>query len=196
MQENEARTKNSIKKSPAKIFDLFWSFFKIGLFTIGGGMAMIPILQRIAVDEKKWIDEKEMLDCIAISQAIPGVIAVNMATYIGKRRQGFIGSVAATLGVVLPSFIIISLIVTFLERYTDNEYVQGAFRGIKAALCGMIAFTCIKLGKESLKDGLGWALAAGTFLLIVFFQLSAIWTIVAGAALGIIVTLVERRKKT
>ena len=93
---------------------LFIAFFKIGLFTFGGGLAMLPLIQRTVVEDYKWMTEEEMLDCIAVTQAMPGVIAVNAATYIGNRRKGFAGSLAATLGVILPSFIIIILAVLFL----------------------------------------------------------------------------------
>ena len=122
-------------------FQLFWSFFKLGLFTIGGGMAMIPLIQGIVVDQKKWMSEEEAVDCIAVSQALPGVIAINMATYIGQRKKGLSGALAATVGVMLPSFIIIILIVLLLKGIGDNPYVEGALMGIKAAATGLIAFS-------------------------------------------------------
>lgn len=99
---------------------LFWFFFKLGLFTIGGGMAMIPLIQDIVVNRKKWMTEEEAVDCIAVSQALPGVIAINMATYIGHRKKGFAGAVCATAGVILPSFIIIILIVKLLHGLGDK----------------------------------------------------------------------------
>ena len=124
---------------------LFWSFFKLGLFTIGGGMAMIPLIQDIVVNRKKWMTEEEAVDCIAVSQALPGVIAINMATYIGHRKKGFAGAVCATAGVILPSFIIIILIVKLLHGLGDNAYVNGALKGIKAAATGLIAFSAYKV---------------------------------------------------
>ena len=117
---------------------LFWEFFKIGIFTIGGGMAMIPQIQQVVVKDKGWLSEEEMVDCIAVSQSMPGVIAINSATYIGRKTNGFSGAAAATTGVITPSFLIIILIVSFLGMVGENHYIQGAFVGIKAAVCGLI----------------------------------------------------------
>ena len=94
---------------------LFWTFFKLGLFTIGGGMAMIPLIQDIVVDKKKWMTEEEAVDCIAVSQGLPGVIAINMATYIGQTKKGILGAIVATIGVILPSFIIIILVMPLIK---------------------------------------------------------------------------------
>ena len=137
MKQKETKKLNSC-------FGLFWEFLKIGLFTIGGGMAMIPQLQQIVVD-KKWLEEDEMIDCIAISQALPGIIAINAATYIGMKVRGFRGAMSATLGVILPSFVIIIAVVTLLDSIGENTYIQGAFIGIKAAVCGLILVTVVLL---------------------------------------------------
>ena len=152
--------KDSGKSGGIKIYStLFWEFFKIGIFTIGGGMAMIPQIQQLVVQDKKWMDEDEMLDCIAISQSMPGVIAINSATYIGKRIRGVKGSLAATLGVVMPSFIIIILAVTVLGAIGENKYILGAFVGVKAAVCGLILVTAVRLAKQSLNSVFQWVLA-------------------------------------
>jgi chromate transporter len=172
-----------------RLWSLFAAFFQIGLFTIGGGMAMIPLLERIVVDERHWLDKEEMLDCVALGQSLPGVVAVNLATYVGQRREGLAGAVAATLGVTLPSFLIIAAIVAFLGRIGDNPYVSGAFRGIKAAVCGLIALSCISLGRSSLHSVGAWILAAASFVLIIFVKLTAVWVILGGAVCGIILAL-------
>ena len=145
-------------------FQLFWSFFKLGLFTIGGGMAMIPLIQGIVVDEKHWMTEEEAVDCIAVSQGLPGVVAINMATYIGHQKKGIGGALAATIGVILPSFVIIILIVKLLQGIGDNPYVQGALVGIKAAATGLIAFSAYKVGKQVLKKPFQWILALASFI--------------------------------
>lgn len=176
----------------ALLWQLFASFFRIGLFTIGGGLAMIPLLDRIAVREKKWFDEEEMMDCIAVSQSLPGVVAVNMATYVGKRKGGFAGALLATLGVILPSFLIILAIANILLRVGDNPYLAGAFTGIKAAVCGMILATVIRLGKNNLKDAFGWIIALAAFVLIVFLQVNVVWVILGAAVLGIAWMLVRK----
>ena len=176
----------------ALLWQLFASFFRIGLFTIGGGLAMIPLLDRIAVREKKWFDEEEMMECIAVSQSLPGVVAVNMATYVGKRKGGFAGALLATLGVILPSFLIILAIANILLRVGDNPYLAGAFTGIKAAICGMILATVIRLGKNNLKDAFGWIIALAAFVLIVFLQVNVVWVILGAAVLGIAWMLVQK----
>ena len=127
--------------------NLFWEFFKIGIFTIGGGMAMIPQIQQVVVKDKGWLSEEEMVDCIAVSQSMPGVIAINSATYIGRKTNGFSGAAAATTGVIAPSFLIIILIVSFLGMVGENHYIQGAFVGIKAAVCGLILISAGQAGQ-------------------------------------------------
>ena len=166
-------------------FQLFWTFFKLGLFTIGGGMALIPLMQGIIVARHHWMTEEEIVDCLAVSQGLPGVIAINMATYIGKVKRGFLGSVIATIGVILPSFCIIIAICELLGAVGDNRYVTGALVGIKAAATGMIAYSAYKVGKTVLKDSFCWVLAIAAFVLIVFCGVNAVWVILAGIAAGL-----------
>ncbi len=165
-------------------WNLFFCFLKIGAFTIGGGMAMIPILREKICEKYKWMTEEEMLDCIAVSQTLPGVIAINMATYVGYRKKGLLGAIVTTLGVILPSFVIIILVVSFLRTMDENPYVQGAMEGIKGAATGLIAFAAWKMGKQTLKNAFQWILALTAFLLIVFLNINAIWIIIAGVIAG------------
>lgn len=181
---------NSIKKYAI----LFWEFFKVGIFTIGGGIAMIPQIQQVVVEDKKWISEEDMLDCIAVAQSLPGVVAINSATYIGNRMYGIKGAIAATLGVVAPSFIIIIVVVSFLGAIGENSYILGAFTGIKAAVCGLILVTAVKLAKQSLKNVFQWILAAAAFVAIAAFGITAVWAVLAGAVLGIIYNSVKTKK--
>ena len=124
------------------LLDLFWTYFKLGLFTFGGGYAMIANIREIVVEKKGWLDEDELLRIIAIAESTPGPIAINMATYVGYKRRGVLGSALATLGVVLPSLIIIFVISLFLDAFMANVWVQYAFVGIKAA----VAFLILKAG--------------------------------------------------
>ena len=179
------------KKGTSEYLSLFWEFFKMGLFTFGGGMAMIPQLQQMAVKDKGWLSEEDMIDCIAVSQSMPGVIAINSATYIGNRLKGFKGAVAATIGVVMPSFLIMILIVTFLNAIGENSYIIGAFTGIKAAVCGLIIVTAVRLGKQILKSAFQWVLAIASVIAICAFGITAIWVILAGAVAGIIYNSVK-----
>lgn len=187
--------KESRKKAIKEHASLFWEFFKIGLFTIGGGMAMLPLIQKVAVEDKKWMDEEDMIDCLAVSQAMPGVIAINSATYIGKRRHGFTGSLAATLGVVLPSFLIIIAVVSLLGTVGQNAYIDGAFTGIKAAVCGLVIVSACKLGKQVLTGTFQWILAVLAFAAIAIFRITALWAIIAGAAAGILFLFIREHRR-
>ncbi|NLD20607.1 MAG: chromate transporter [Clostridiales bacterium] len=184
-----------MKKDSAKQYlSLFWEFFKIGLFTIGGGMAMIPQIQQVVVKDKGWLTADEMIDCIAVSQTLPGVIAINSATFIGRKVKGVGGALSATLGVVIPSFVIIVLVVLLLGFVGDNRYLQGVFTGIKAAVCGLILVTAVRLGKQILRNVFQWILAVSSLVAIGVFGITAVWAIIAGALLGIVYKAVVDRK--
>jgi chromate transporter len=187
--------KNNNQNTGRLCLSLFWEFFKIGLFTIGGGMAMLPLIHKLVVDDKKWLDEEEAVDCIAISQALPGIIAINSGTYIGKRLCGLPGAIAATIGVIMPSFIIIIAVVSLLGAVSGNAAVEGAFIGIKAAVCGLIIVSAVRLGKKILKDPLTWVLAVMAFIMIAVFDITAIWAIIAGAAAGVVGQLIKSGKE-
>ena len=176
----------SEKSKKAYNRNLFWEFFKIGIFTIGGGMAMIPQIQQVVVEDKGWLSEEEMIDCIAVSQSMPGVIAINSATYIGRKTNGFAGAVSATAGVIAPSFLIIILVVSFLGMIGENRYLQGAFTGIKAAVCGLILISAVKLGRQILKGPFQWILAIAALVAIGVFGVTAVWAVLAGAVIGIL----------
>ena len=155
---------------------------------------MLPLIQRIVAEEKKWLTDEEMIDCFAICQSLPGVIAINVATYIGKMKKGVAGSLAASVGVMTPSFIIIILAVLFLNTIGDNTYISGAFTGIKAASCALILYSAFKLGKQILKGKFTWAIAALGFVLVAFLKVNAIWAILAGALAGLVYVTLTGRK--
>lgn len=178
------------------LLKLFYEFFKIGLFTIGGGLAMIPLMQKIAVDEKGWITEEEMVDCVAVSYAIPGVVAINIATYIGKKRFGMAGAVLGTLAVTLPSFLCIVVIVLFLNQFENSKVVRGVFVGLKAAAAGLIAIALFRLGKQVLKNVFAWVLAAATLAAIIIFDVNAIWIIIAGGLLGLAYVMISDKRNS
>lgn len=166
--------------------ELFWTFFKLGMFTIGGGMAMIPLMQGIITEKKRWMKEEEVVDCIAVSQGLPGVIAINMATYIGHYKKGIMGSIFATIGVILPSFVIIILVVELLKGIGENSYVNGALVGIKSAATGLIIYSAYKIGKQVLKNTFSWIVAIVAFALIIFLKVNGAWVIIAGIIAGLI----------
>lgn len=176
-------------------FRLFAAFFKIGLFTFGGGMAMIPILQDKMCKEYKWMTEEEVVDCLAVSQSLPGVVAINMATYTGYFKKGFWGALAASLGVILPSFVIIILVVCFLQQVSENPYVTGAMKGITAAATGLIIYAAVRLGKQILKGPMQWCIAAAAFVIIALLGIDAVWVILGSLLIGVAYTAINMRKR-
>ena len=169
-----------------ELFDLFWTFCKIGALTFGGGYAMLPLIQREIVENKKWSTEREILDYYAVGQCTPGVIAVNTATFIGFKLKGIIGGIVATLGVVFPSLIIILIIASFLESFADLSLVQSAFAGIRVAVVALIITTVIKLLKSSIKDYLGVIIAIIAFIISAFIGLSPVYVVIAAGLTGFI----------
>ena len=131
------------------IFHGFLTFLKIGLFTIGGGYAMIPLIEREVVERHKWMGKEEFIDLMSLSQALPGVFAVNFSIYIGQRLRGLRGSLALAAGVVLPSFIIILLVAMFFMAFADNKVIEAIFKGVRPAVVALIAVPCVKLGKTA-----------------------------------------------
>ena len=162
-----------------ELFDLFWTFCKIGALTFGGGYAMLPLIQREIVENKKWSTEKEILDYYAVGQCTPGVIAVNTATFIGYKLRGIIGGIVATLGVIFPSIVIILIIATFLQNFADLAIVQSAFAGIRVAVVALII-------KSSIKDYLGVIIAIIAFVISAFIGLSPVYVVIAAALTGFI----------
>ncbi len=135
-----------------ELLKMFFSFAKIGVMTFGGGYAMLPMLQREIVEKHKWATEEEIMDYFAIGQCTPGVIAVNTATFIGQKRKGIAGGIVATLGVVFPSLIIISLLAGVIEAFSHLEWVQHAFGGVRICVCVLIVNAVVKLFKKAVVD--------------------------------------------
>ena len=167
-----------------ELWELFRSFVLIGSLTFGGGYAMLPMLTKEIVEKHKWATEEELLDYFAIGQCTPGVIAVNTATIVGYRRKGVLGSAVATLGVVLPSLLIITLIAAFLQGFMHIGWIAHAFAGIRIAVCALIAATVWKLMKTNLTSPLKIAIAATSFVTVALLQLSPLYVTVAFAVLG------------
>lgn len=175
---------------------LFTTFFKIGLFTFGGGLAMLPLIGKETVEKHKWVTEEEILDMVAIAESTPGVIAVNSATYIGYKVNKFWGSLFATIGVVLPSFIIICLLSLIIEQFLANQIVAYAFMGIRSVVAILILNAIMKLSKNTPKTALTLSIfLVALVLTFVFPSVSTIYFILAGFAVGIISHLITSRKK-
>lgn len=176
------------------IWDLFVTFLKIGSFTFGGGLAMLPLIRKTVVEEKGWMAEEEITDCFAVAQSLPGVLAVNVAIYVGTRKKALAGGIVAVLGVTLPAFVSILAILLFLGRIEDNPYVKGAFEGVKAASAALILYAAWMMGKKILKGKLEYFIAAISFIVIVFAGISAVWAIVFGGLAGLAAYWYRRRK--
>lgn len=165
--------------------ELFWVFFKLGAFTVGGGIAMLPLLQNTLIYEKKWFTEEEFVDAVAVCQGLPGVIAVNMATYVGYKKKGLAGSVVSTFAVVTPSFVMILIIARFLSAISDNPYVQGAMAGFRVAALGLVIVAIIQLAPKVIKDKWTAGAAVLAFVLIAVFNINTAYVILLFIALGL-----------
>lgn len=179
------------------LLTIFLTFFKIGLFTFGGGYAMIAVIEREIVEKKKWIEHDEYIDVVAIAESTPGPIAINSATYIGYKVGGFIGALFATLGVVLPSFAIIVLISIFYEQFIKIALVKHAFHGIQACVAYLILSAGLKMFKKLKKTVLNVVLFSLTLLGLIAFTLffpqvkiSSILYILIGGVVGVVVYLI------
>lgn len=172
------------KLSPKELLLMFWAFFKIGAFTLGGGFAMIPLMKVEMVDKQKWIKEEEFLDIIAITQSAPGAVAINSSIYIGYELAGFLGSCIATLGTVLPSFLIILFIVLFYTDISSNTYVRKAFRGIYPAIVVLIMSAAVNLRKAAFKHTYGIIISACALIALLVFDIHPIIVIIVAGLTG------------
>ena len=174
-------------------FQLFCSFFKIGAFTLGGGYAMLPLFQREVVEKKRWLQEKEFLEMLAIAQSSPGPIALNTAIFVGYKTKGVMGSVVAGLGIILPSFGAILLIVYLFTDYKDQPGVERAFKGIRPAVVALIVAPLWKMGKSA---GLSWKtlwLPIAVVLLIALVGVSPVYVILGTILTALCTALLEER---
>ena len=176
------------------LVELFIVFFKLGAFTIGGGIAMLPLLQNTLINEKKWFTKEEFMDIVAVCQSLPGVVAINMATYVGYKKKGLAGSIVSTFGVTIPSFTMILIIARFITSMGDNGVLMGAMAGLRAAALGMVVVALIQLMPAAIKNK--WAMLAAivAFVLIAILKVNTAYVILLFAVLGITVTLAGSRR--
>ena len=186
-------------KKTSELFELFIAMFKIGLFTFGGGYAMIHILETEFVAKKKWIENDEFLDLVAIAESTPGPIAINCSTYIGYKRKNFLGSVVATLGMVLPSFTIVFLISLFFNEFLSIGWVNSAFQGIRVCVVFLILSAGLKMFKKIKKTPFNLTLIFSTLIAMLLCSLfavnfSSLAFILIGGAIGLIAFSVKTIK--
>ena len=176
-----------------ELWTLFITFAQIGGLTFGGGYAMLPMLQREVVERYGWATEEELTDYFAIGQCTPGVIAVNTATFVGYKRRGVLGGICATLGVVAPSLVIITVIAAFLQNFADNPYVQDAFAGIRVCVCVLILRAVEKLWKKSVVDRPSLAVCALVFISSAFLDLSPIALVLLAGVAGVVLKALAQK---
>lgn len=164
--------------------DLFRIFFKIGFFTLGGGYAMIPQIESEIVDRRKWMDRKDFLDLIAVAQTCPGALAVNMSVYIGYKLRKMRGAICATLGVALPSFVIILLIAMFFHQFQDNEVVRSVFNGIRPAVVALICAPVFSMGRAARISWINCWIPIACALLIWLLEVNPIFVLTAAGMCG------------
>ena len=176
------------------LIQLFLIFARIGGFTFGGGYAMLPMLQKEVVDNKAWATYDELLDYYAIGQCTPGIIAVNVATFVGYKTKGVLGGISATLGVITPSIIIVGIIAAFLHGFQDYEVVQWAFAGIRAAVVALIINAIWKIAKKSLIDIFAVIIFIAVAVLSFFTDLSPVIFVIAAGVCGLVLNISGVRK--
>ncbi len=182
-------------KKAKKCITLFLTFLRIGAFTFGGGYAMIPLIQRETVEKHKWISDDDILEIIAIAESTPGPIAINSATFVGYKVSGFWGSFCATFGVVLPSYIIISIISLLLQQFSDIQAVKYAFFGIRAGVLALILKSLWTMFKKINKAVIPYIIMAISFILAAFTDINVLFVIAGSAVVGIVASLITERKE-
>ncbi len=172
---------------------MFGSFFKIGLFTFGGGYAMVPIIQREVIDHRGWVDRDEFVELLTLAQSAPGPIALNTSVFVGYKMRGYAGALAALLGVVVPAFTVILLVAIYFAQFRENVYVNAAFKGMRPAVVALIVSPIVSLAR-----GMGawkYVLAAVVALFVWWSGVSPIWLIIVAAVVGIAIELYYSRKQ-
>ncbi|EEV20433.1 chromate transporter [Treponema vincentii] len=175
---------------------LFATFFKIGLFTFGGGMSMLPMLQKELVESKKWLTDEEILNYFAIGQCTPGIIAVNVATFCGYKRAGLSGAIVSTVGIVCPSWIVITLIAGSISRFSEIAWIQRAMKGVYVAVAALLTRAVFTFGKKILTDLVTAAIAAGAFLAMSVWNVSGILIVLAAGIIGFCAQIIRNGKNT
>lgn len=174
--------------------ELFLTWAKIGGFTYGGGYAMLPLIIEEIANKKHWASEEEIMDYYALSQCTPGVLAVNIATFVGDKRKGILGGIIATIGVITPSIIIISLIALFLNNFAEYEIVKHGLNGISIAVCVLMTKTIYKMGRSSLKDVKTISIFIASFICAYFLGVKTIVISIGAIVIGLVLNKLENKK--
>lgn len=169
-----------------ELVELYWTFFRIGGLTFGGGLTMLPMLKYELVEKREWVSEEQLLDCYAIGQCTPGIIAVNTATYVGYLRRGIAGGISATMGMISPSVIIITLVALCLESFMDNVWLQHALMGVRGVVCALMLNTVLTLAKKSLVSKVTYVICILAFLAAMFTEIPLIVIVLLSGVAGVL----------
>lgn len=184
--------KNKLKE----FLNLYLAFVKIGTFTFGGGLAMMPIMQRELIEKRGWVTEEELIDYFAIGQSTPGIIAVNVSTFVGYKRLGWFGGIIGTLGVVTPSWVIIMLLAGAISSVDKYPLAQKALKGINVAVAALLTSVIVKFSKKTIKNIWNALFMLLAFALIYFFKVQSVWIILSALIIGCLLTLYRQKKNT
>ena len=176
------------------LFNLYFSFAKIGTFTIGGGLAMMPMMQSELIEKRKWITDEELIDYYAVGQSTPGIVAVNVATFVGYKQMGIIGGIFATLGMITPSLVIIMILASLINSINDFPIIQKALKGINVAVAALLTSTIINFMKKTIKKFTNAIFMMISFLLVFVFKLPSFWIILFALLIGVVLTYKEKKK--
>ncbi|MBQ8211622.1 MAG: chromate transporter [Treponema sp.] len=176
------------------LFNLYFSFAKIGTFTIGGGLAMMPMMQSELIEKRKWITDEELIDYYAVGQSTPGIVAVNVATFVGYKQMGIIGGIFATLGMVTPSLVIIMILASLINSINDFPIIQKALKGINVAVAALLTSTIINFMKKTIKKFTNEIFMMISFLLVFVLKLPSFWIILFALLIGVVLTYKEKKK--
>lgn len=181
-----------MSKSKWKLLaEIYTTFLKLGSISFGGGYSMIPLIEREVVDEKKWVDKERIVDIFAVSESLPGAIALNSSAFVGYAVAGIPGAVAALLGNMTPSVLIVLTLSVLFSKISTYPVVKSAFRGVYPAIVGLIAYAAFKIGKTAIKDILCILIAIAAFCMVMFWHFDPVGVILGGAAAGLMLTFVR-----
>ena len=184
-----------MKSKIGQLLELYLAFVKIGAFTFGGGLAMMPIMQRELIEKRGWITDEELIDYFAIGQSSPGIIAVNVATFVGYKRLGLFGGIIGTLGVVTPSWVIIMLLAGAISSVDKYPLAQKALKGINVAVAALLTSVIVKFSKKTIKNIWNVLFMLLAFVLIYFFKVQSVWIILISIIIGCLLTLYRQKKQ-
>lgn len=193
-KNDEKQEKRSGFQFLKELFTIYLNCAKVGLFTIGGGMAMLPMMQREFVEDKKWMTEEELIDFFAIGQSTPGIIAINVSTFVGYKRCGVIGGFFGTIGMVTPSLIIITILATLINSIEDYPVVQRALKGVNVVVAALLTNVTYNFAKKTVKNWWSAVILICSFCALFIFKLPSYWVILTAILIGIIVAVIQTAK--